>query len=54
VVVVGLARVRRKDMLGIVVGILLLIVGMILNDSWVIGSGIACMVVGALIEVANS
>jgi membrane protein implicated in regulation of membrane protease activity len=40
-------------MLGIIVGILLLIVGMILGDGWVIGAGIACAIVGALVEVAR-
>jgi hypothetical protein len=41
-------------MLGIIVGLLLLLVGMVLKDGWVIGSGIGCIVVGALVEVANS
>jgi membrane protein implicated in regulation of membrane protease activity len=40
-------------MVGIVFGILLLIVGMILGDGWVIGSGVGCIVVGALVEVAR-
>jgi membrane protein implicated in regulation of membrane protease activity len=44
---------RRKDMVGIVFGILLLIVGTILGDGWVIGAGIGCVIVGALVEAAR-
>lgn len=41
-------------MLGIVVGLLMVILGIVLKDWWVIGAGVGCAVVGILLEVSNS